>query len=104
MLRNIASYYPNDGDHLYIIRIAQGLVHLGKGMLSIQPYYNDRFLLSKVGMAGIIILIHSALDMEKIFLGKFHYVLFYLSLAIYPKMLFTLNENLENMSVSVRVG
>jgi len=35
ILRNIASYYPQESDHLYIIRIAQGLLHLGKGMLTI---------------------------------------------------------------------
>jgi len=44
-------------------------------------------------MAGIITLIHSALDMEKLLIGKYHYTLFFLSLSIYPKMLFTIDEN-----------
>jgi len=61
-------------------------------------------LLSKVGMAGIVTLMHSCLDMPNIILAKYHYMLFYLSLSIYPKMFFTLNENLENMSINVRVG
>jgi len=28
------------------VRIAQGLVHLGKGLLTLNPYHSDRFLLS----------------------------------------------------------
>lgn len=28
------------------VRIAQGLVHLGKGLLTLSPYHSDRFLLS----------------------------------------------------------
>lgn len=62
---------------------------MGKGMLTIQPYYSDKYLLNKVGMAGIITVIHSALDMKNIILDKYHYNLFYLALSIYPKMLFT---------------
>ena len=28
------------------VRIAQGLVHLGKGLLTLNPYHSDRFLLA----------------------------------------------------------
>ena len=35
-------------------------------MLSLNPYYSERFLLSKVGMGGLLTLIHSALDMTNI--------------------------------------
>lgn len=69
---------------------------MGKGMLTLQPYYSDRFLLSKVGMAGIITVIHSCLDMKNIILEAHHYMLFFLSLSIYPRMLFTLTDDLEN--------
>lgn len=61
-------------------------------------------MLSKVGMAGLITLLHSALDMKNILLEKYHYNLFYLTLSIYPKMLFTLDENLENKVINLRVG
>ena len=36
MLRALTQYYQKDADHLYIIRIAQGLIHLGKGLLTIK--------------------------------------------------------------------
>lgn len=61
---------------------------MGKGMLSIQPYYSERFLLSKVGMAGVIIFITSLFDIKNTILGKQHYFLYFLSLAMYPKFLF----------------
>ena len=45
-------------------------------------------------MAGILILIHSALDIEKTFNGKYHWTLLYTTLSVYPKMLYTLDEKL----------
>lgn len=92
ILRQLAGYYggeSNFANHLYLVRIAQGLLHMGKGLISIQPYYNDKFLLSTVGMAGIIIVMHSCLDMNNIILGKYSYLLYYLGLSMYPRMLFT---------------
>lgn len=61
---------------------------MGKGMLSIQPYYSERFLLSKVGMAGVIIFLTSLFDIKSTLLAKQHYFIYYLSLAMYPKFLF----------------
>ena len=31
---------------VFQVRIAQGLVHLGKGLLTLNPFHSDRFLLS----------------------------------------------------------
>jgi len=65
---------------------------MGKGLLSIQPYYSDKLLFSKVGMAGIIIFMHSALDVKNILCGKYHFMHFYLALSMYPRMFFTVDE------------
>ncbi|KAK2365656.1 26S proteasome non-ATPase regulatory subunit protein A [Trifolium repens] len=46
MLRNLSTYYYKDTDLLFCVRIAQGLVHLGKGLLTLNPYHSDRFVLS----------------------------------------------------------
>merc|ERR1712130_589899 len=54
MLRDLTEYYAKEADHLYIIRIAQGLVHLGKGLLTLKCFHSDRFLLSKVSICGIL--------------------------------------------------
>ena len=88
ILRKLASYYSRESDPLFLVRIAQGLLYMGKGMLSIQPYYSERFLLNKVGMAGLMIFLVSLTDISTTILGKYHYFTYFLSLAMYPKSLF----------------
>jgi 26S proteasome regulatory subunit N1 len=46
MLRNLSAYYYKEPVMLFLVRTAQGLVHMGKGLLSITPYHTDRQLLS----------------------------------------------------------
>jgi 26S proteasome regulatory subunit N1 len=88
IFRKLASYYNKENETLLLIRLAQGLLYMGKGMLSIQPYYSERFLLSKVGMSGLMIFLVSLLDINRTLLGKNHYFIYFLSLAMYPKSLF----------------
>jgi len=45
-LRNLASYYYKDPHMLFLVRLSQGLVHMGKGLVTINPYHTDRQLLS----------------------------------------------------------
>lgn len=104
MLRNLSSYYYKEAGHLFCVRIAQGLVHLGKGLLTLSTYHSDRFLLSPTALAGIVTVLHACLDMKSIILGKYHYMLYILSLAMHPRMLMTVDENLKPISVTVRVG
>ncbi|KAF9599925.1 hypothetical protein IFM89_001871 [Coptis chinensis] len=104
MLRNLSSYYYKEASLLFCVRIAQGLVHLGKGLLTLAPYHSERFLLSPTALAGIITLLHACLDMKNIILGKYHYVLYFVVLAMQPRMLMTVDEDLKPLSVPVRVG
>ncbi|KAK2976945.1 hypothetical protein RJ640_028748 [Escallonia rubra] len=104
MLRNLSSYYYKEASLLFCVRIAQGLVHMGKGLLTLAPYHSERFLLSPTALAGIVTLLHTCLDMKNIILGKYHYVLYFLVLAMQPRMLLTVDENLKPLSVPVRVG
>ncbi|KAI7999007.1 hypothetical protein LOK49_LG10G01499 [Camellia lanceoleosa] len=110
MLRNLSSYYYKQASLLFCVRIAQGLVHLGKGLLTLAPYHSERFLLSLVNHSvelkeymiciicktgRIVTLLHACLDMKAIILGKYHYVLYFLVLAMQPRMLLTVDENLN---------
>ncbi|KAE9457681.1 hypothetical protein C3L33_10407, partial [Rhododendron williamsianum] len=104
MLRNLSSYYYKEASLLFCVRIAQGLVHMGKGLMTLGPYHSERFLLSPTALAGIITLLHACLDMKAIILGKYHYVLYFVVLAMQPRMLLTVDENLKPLSVPVRVG
>ena len=46
MLRSLSSYYYKEAGMLFLVRVAQGLVHLGKGLLGLAPYHTDGQLLS----------------------------------------------------------
>lgn len=54
MLRQLAGYYHKEPDCLFMVRIAQGLVHMGKGTLGISPFFLDRGVMSKTAVAGIL--------------------------------------------------
>ncbi|KAI0242456.1 26S proteasome non-ATPase regulatory subunit 2 [Lamellibrachia satsuma] len=104
MLRQLAIYHSKDPNNLFCVRIAQGLVHLGKGTLTLCPYHSDRQIMSPVAVAGLLSVLVSCLDVKNIILGKSHYVLFNLVSAMQPRMLVTFDEDLQPMPVSVRVG
>ena len=103
-LRFLATYYGSSPNQLFVCRISQGLVHMGKGMLGLSPQHSNKFLFSNVSLAGIITTLYAATDMETFICGKYHYFLYYLVLSMYPRMLVTLNDKLEHCKVSVKVG
>ena len=55
-------------------------------------------------MAGILTVLHACLDMKKTLLDKVHYILFYLTGSMNPRMLLTVDEDLQPLPVTVRVG
>ena len=79
MLRQLASYYAKEADCLFMVRIAQvrlpsplcdnvlttlhqGLIHMGKGTIGINPFHTDRSLMSPVAVAGLLATIISFTD------------------------------------------
>ena len=42
LLRQLSEFYSKEANHLFIVRIAQGLNAMGKGLLSISPFHSDR--------------------------------------------------------------
>lgn len=103
-LRQLAQYHAKDQNNLFMVRIAQGLVHLGKGTLTLNPFHSDRTLMSPVAMAGLMSVLVAMLDVKTTILGKSHYLLYGLSTAMQPRMLVTFDEELRPLPVSVRVG
>ncbi|KAF9191026.1 proteasome regulatory particle base subunit [Haplosporangium sp. Z 767] len=104
MLRHLASYYHKDASCLFVVRIAQGLLHMGKGTLTINPLNTDRQIMSPVALAGLLTTLVAFTDVKTLILGRHHYLLYSLVTAMYPRFLITLNEELENETVAVRVG
>lgn len=64
MLRQLAQYHAKDSNNLFMVRIAQGLTHLGKGTLSLSPYHSDRQLMCPVAVAGLLATLISFLDVK----------------------------------------
>lgn len=104
LLRQLASYYINDQNGLFISRISQGLIHLGKGTLTVSPFSIDKQILSKVSLAGLLTVCIALLDPKSFILDQNSSLLYYLTPSIKPRMLVTVDENLEPIKVNVRVG
>jgi len=104
MLRQLASYYSREPNNLFVVRIAQGLLHLGKGTITINPFHSHRLLWSRVAVSGLLTVLIAFTNVKQTILSKHHYLLYYLVTSMNPRMLITLDENLKPLSVSVRVG
>jgi len=104
LLRQLASYYHRDPNALFMVRIAQGLLHMGKGALSLSPFHTDRSVLSRVAAAGLLTTMISLIDAKSFITSDSHYLLYFLVTAMYPRFLITLDEDLQPIQVNVRVG
>lgn len=62
LLRGLASYYHRESNCLFMVRISQGMVHLGKGTISLNPYHTDRQVLSRVSIAGLLPVLIAMMD------------------------------------------
>mmetsp|Transcript_29004 Transcript_29004/g.90746 ORF Transcript_29004/g.90746 Transcript_29004/m.90746 type:complete len:245 (+) Transcript_29004:584-1318(+) len=103
-LRSLATYYGKEPGMLFAVRIAQGLVHAGKGLVTLSPYHPDRSLPHFPALASLIALCHVSLDFKGLILGKHHFLLYLLVGAMRPRMLVTVDADLNPLPVTVRVG
>lgn len=109
LLRQLASYYIKSQDTLFMVRIAQGILHLGKGTLTLTPFNIERSIISKVAIASILTISVALLDPKAFILSDnssetTHQLLYYLTPAIKPRMLITVDEEQNPIKVNVRVG
>ncbi|EWC48636.1 26S proteasome regulatory subunit rpn-1 [Drechslerella stenobrocha 248] len=104
LLRSLVSYYHRDENALFMVRIAQGLLHMGKGTISVNPFHTDRQVMSRVSVAGLLTVLVSLVDAKSFVLSDAHYLLFFLVPAMHPRFLVTLDEDLKPLAVNVRVG
>ena len=110
----------------------QGLTHLGKGTLTLNPFHSHQQLMSPVAVGGLLAVLTSALDCKNcecalwgcsthwlngpnapplplpapppVLLTSSPHLLYCLVPAIQPRMLVTFSEKLEPLTVNVRVG
>ena len=92
-----------------MVRIAQGILYLGKGTLTLTPFNIERSILNKVSLASLLTVSVAMLDPKEFILNDIatettHQLLYYLTPAVKPKMLITVDEDLNPIKVNVRVG
>ncbi|XXG98492.1 hypothetical protein Hte_004816 [Hypoxylon texense] len=104
LLRQLASYYHRDAETLFVVRIAQGLLHMGKGTMSLNPFHTDRQILSRVATSGLLAVLVAMMDARLFITSDSHYLLYFIATAMHPRFLITLDENLKPLTVNVRVG
>jgi 26S proteasome regulatory subunit N1 len=104
LLRQLSEFYSKEAGHVFCVRIAQGLLHMGKGLLTLHPFHADRMLLSGPSLGGMLVLLHSCLNLKDTLLDKSHYLLYYLTCSMNPRMLITVGEDISWRPVTVRVG
>lgn len=104
LLRQLASYYHKDANCLFMVRLAQGLVHAGKGAVTFNPYHSGRTLMSLKSVSGLLSGLMGFTDVNHFMLGNHHYLLYQFVLSFYPRYLITLNEELKSVPITVRIG
>merc|ERR1719436_1143571 len=72
--------------------------------MTLSPLFSDRFLLDPVALGSLVVVVHAVLQLKNTILGKSHYLLFHIVQAMHPRWLITLDEDLKEIKVPVRVG
>ena len=104
LLRQLSEFYSKEAGHIFCVRIAQAMLHMSKGLMTLSPTHSDKMLTCGPALGGVLTLIYSCLDLKSTLLDKTHYLIYYLTCAMNPRMLITVNEDLSWRPVTVRVG
>eukprot|EP01054_Gregarina_sp_Poly1_P000641 Gregarina_sp_Poly_1__640@NODE_1150_length_4930_cov_138_418877_g792_i0_p1_GENE_NODE_1150_length_4930_cov_138_418877_g792_i0NODE_1150_length_4930_cov_138_418877_g792_i0_p1_ORF_typecomplete_len1128_score219_80RPN1_RPN2_N/PF17781_1/1_8e54RPN1_C/PF18051_1/2e03RPN1_C/PF18051_1/1_2e20PC_rep/PF01851_22/40PC_rep/PF01851_22/8_6PC_rep/PF01851_22/28PC_rep/PF01851_22/7_7e03PC_rep/PF01851_22/6_1e06HEAT_2/PF13646_6/90HEAT_2/PF13646_6/0_58_NODE_1150_length_4930_cov_138_418877_g792_i014984881 len=105
ILRGLAHFYGVDANALFLVRVSQGLLYSGKGLMSLSPLHFDRRLLDKNALAGLLAFCVQALfTKDTLCSPRYHLNYFHLAPALHPRWLITLDERMQPVAVPVRVG
>ena len=105
LLRQLSSFYAKEADHLYVVRLAQGLLHLGKGLVTLSPMHSDRMLTSPTALAGLLTVAFLGLDIKNTLCHhELGYMLYTIVCAMRPRSLCTIDEDGNQIKTGVRVG
>jgi hypothetical protein len=105
LLRTLATFYKNEPNHLFVVRIAQGILHMGKGLVTVNPIHSDRSLLSPVLLSGVLSTCLLFLDVKSsLHSSKWHILLYSLAISMHPRFIITVDEEGTLVPAEVRVG
>jgi 26S proteasome regulatory subunit N1 len=104
LLRSLASYYNEETNPLFMVRISQGLLHMGKGIITLDPVYSHKLLINNIGIAGVLITLFAFTETERLMCEKYQYLVYSLVLGMRPKLVMTVDENLQPKEVQLMIG
>ncbi|KAJ7459197.1 hypothetical protein B0H11DRAFT_2242764 [Mycena galericulata] len=70
----------------------------------LNPFFSDRSIMSWPAIAGLLATLTAFTDVKHFILDKYHWMLYFLVTAMYPRFLITVDKELNCMPVTVRVG
>jgi 26S proteasome regulatory subunit N1 len=103
-LRRLASFHKGNPATVMFLQVAEGLTHLGQGLMTLSPTYGDSTLLHPVGLGALMTVAYGCIQADDLLTRMDPLLLFFVAPAIGPRFLVTLDENLEFVPVQVRVG
>jgi len=87
-----------------MLKVAQGLLYLGKGTLTLSPLFYDKTILNKKSFIGMVGLLSLFISEPSPVLGKHQFLFYLLEQCINNKFVMTLNSELDQEIITVRVG
>jgi 26S proteasome regulatory subunit N1 len=103
-LRQLRDFQRSNQTTISFIHVAEGLVHLGQGLMTLSPTYGDSMLVHPVAIASLSVIAAAAVHPDDLLVKTDPLLLYFIAPAIGPRFLVTLDENLEILPISVRVG
>ena len=104
LLKQLSEFYAREANHLFVVRISQGLNSMGKGLIGLNPLHSDRLLMNGPALAGILSVLHASLTLQTTLLDKYHYLLYFLTTAMNTRVMSTVDTDLNPIATNVRVG
>ena len=112
-LKQLKNFHKLNAQAIMLSQIAIGMTHLGQGLMTLSPTYGDSMLLHPVALGSLMTVAFSCIaplqrgaDNEKAdpLILKEYLLFYFIAPAIGPRFLVTLDEDLNNIPLQVRVG
>ena len=103
-LRALEQFHKNDTSVLTLLKISEGLTHLGQGLMTLSPTYGDNLLIHPVALASLLTIAYSSISADELFIKHDPLLMYFVAPAIGPRFLVTLDEQLNILPLQVRVG
>ncbi|KAJ6536125.1 hypothetical protein B0H19DRAFT_1317704, partial [Mycena capillaripes] len=76
MLRQLAGYYYKEPECLFMVRVAQRLVHMSKSTIVPNPFFSDWSIMNRPAMAGLLATLTVFTDAKHFILNKYHCMMY----------------------------